>query len=396
MSYATPLDHSFVIEKFAGPGGMSEGLRLAGIDPGLTIGIENSRDACDTAIKAGHPRVLADVTTLDPIMFARQYGFPTGLHGSPPCQGFSPAGLGVGRKDTGVILQAIERIGHGEDPQLVVEWLRSVAQDDKSALCLEPLVWALILKPEWISMEQVATVLPLWEAVAKVLAAKGYSVWVGNVQAEQFGVPQTRKRAILLASRVRKVGAPVPTHSKFHNRDPFKLDPGVHGWIPMAEALGWGMTHRPYHTVAAGTKSGGADPQMIGGSGARAGIAKERREGRWIEKGVGFPRRFDGGSGGPLVIDGEEYRARDLRMGNLPSFTITEKARSWNVYDIDRTETPAEARDAVRLTVEDAGVLQSFPRDYAWQGTRTSQFQQVGNAVPPLLGEAMIRHVTRP
>lgn len=166
-------------------------------------------------------------------------------------------------------------------------------------------------------------------------------------------------------------------------------------WISMAEALGWGMTRRPYLTVAAGTKSGGADPQMIGGSGARAIIRREKEEGYWIEKGVGFPRRYDG-IGEVLIINGEEYRARDVRMQGVPAFTVTEKARSWMVFDVVRYGDVREARDAVRLPVDDAGVLQSFPRDYGWQGTKTSQFQQIGNAVPPLLGEAMARQLVGP
>jgi DNA (cytosine-5)-methyltransferase 1 len=415
----------------------------------------------------------------------------------------------------------------------VLDWLAETALDDKSALCLYPLYWALELEPEWITMEQVPTVLPLWEAIAEVLRSNGYSVWTGNVQAEQFGVPQTRKRAILLASRVREVTAPVPTHSKFHNRTPEKLDEGVQKWVSMAEALGWGMVKRPYPTVAAGTKSGGADPQMIGGSGARLTIAREREAGagHWIEKEVGFPRKYDGGSGGPIEIDGEQYRARDLRSENEPAFTVTEKARSWNVYDVevcghpehgevsflgaglandqqqkarsadqpshtitgkgtacwrfderfgdlepthmgdvynskgtlrpldqpamtltssmdngnfkfidaDRVKDVVAERlnnqsgtdfdlswpayrpaavvagrdlntapgangnrfngskksrnDGVRVSVEEAAILQSFPDTYSWQGTKTSQFQQIGNAVPPLLGEAMIRNL---
>src|SRR4051812_12501631 len=143
----TPLDQSFVIELFAGPGGMSEGLKMAGIDPALTIGIEKDRDACDTAEKAGHPRLQMDVRELDPIYTARQFGFPTGLHGSPPCPGFSPAGKGEGRKDTDFILEAIKRIGAGENARTVLDWLHFVARHDMSSLCIEPLHWALALKP---------------------------------------------------------------------------------------------------------------------------------------------------------------------------------------------------------------------------------------------------------
>lgn len=48
---------------------------------------------------------------------------------------------------------------------------------------------------------------------------------------------------------------------------------------------------------------------------------------------------------------------------------------------------------AVRVSIEEAGVLQTFPPDYPWQGTKSAQFRQVGNAVPPLLAYRVLEAV---
>lgn len=311
---------------------------------------------------------------------------------SPPCQTFSVAGRGTGRQALDQVLTLV-RDAAWMHP-LALHRAGELLGDDRTALVLTPLAHVYQHRPELVILEQVPTVLPVWEATAVELRTLGYSVWVGLLQAEMYGVPQTRKRAILVARRDGAVAKlPTPTHSLYYSRDPQRLDEGVLPWVSMAEALGWGS-----------------------------------------EDLVGFPRRSDGLA--EVVIGGTAYRARDLRSASHPAQTVTEKARSWSRFAsaprawgfTDRpavtvgnavgrgliggsgakaavvraieagTFIPSQGdgsnyAEATRITVEEAGVLQSYPRGFPFQGTKTKQFLQVGNAVPPLLAEAIIRGV---
>ncbi len=210
------------------------------------------------------------------------YGDYDLLIASPPCQTFSMAGGGAGRRALDDVLHAIDVRAYRHPAAL-----RAFGEDHdpRTALVLTPLAHVFRDLPRYVVFEQVPPVLPVWERCAEEMRAWGYSVWTGIVNAEQYGVPQTRKRAVLIAKRDPELdgeaASPTPTHSRYYSRDPKRLDEGVLPWVSMTEALGWGMTERPVITVTAGSgRQGGPDP-LDGGSGARAILRKERNAGRW-------------------------------------------------------------------------------------------------------------------
>lgn len=367
---------------FAGPGGWDEGLRL--LSRTDVRGCDTSAPACATAMAAGHRRLLQDVTRWPSWSLESHRGRVEGLIASPPCQGFSMAGKGRGRDDSMLLLKGIQAVERGKDIDRVIERLHAYMTDDRSVLVLEPLRWALALEPEWLAWEQVPGVLPIWEMCSLVLRARGYRTFVGKLHAEQYGVPQTRTRAILMASKRIQPTRPVPTHSKFYVRDRTRLDPGVKKWVSMAEALGWGFDA----TMRSNYGSGG-DP-------ANRGEREITEPAPTVTSKIGRNKWQMLGAGSTAPQTAGQV-PRDL---DEPSHTITGKGTAVFVHsqrtgNMEWRGDPADSatksrNDGVRVTVQEAAVLQSFRADYPWQGTKTQQFQQVSDAVPPLMAKAIV------
>lgn len=59
----------------------------------------------------------------------------------------------------------------------------------------------------------------------------------------------------------------------------------------------------------------------------------------------------------------------------------------------DNSKMVGRSENTIRLTVDQAATLQSFPAQFPWQGSRSSQFAQVGNAVPCLLAWHVLKQV---
>lgn len=333
-----------VIDLFSGPDGWGMGLRLLGRTD--VFGIDSDSAAVATARAAGH-HVRQAVLGRHPSVYVDTSWRPEGIVASPPCPGFSAAGLKAGIGDIPMLLAEVRsQINRGNSMDLAIERTLAWQQDSRSALSLEPLRWVCDLQPEWTTWEQVPTVLPLWEACAEVLRGRGYSVWTGKVHSEQFGVPQARTRAVLIARLDGLAGgynaeylAPLPTHSRYHRRLPQLMDPRVLPWVSMADALG---------------------PEWVPEA-ANDGTTLEDMQ--WV---FNRPSPTIVGSFRPDVVAKPAYR----KAGDTP-----------------RQKAPG----SVLVTVQQAAVLQSFPADYPWQGSEAAQRRQIGDAIPPLLARASLR-----
>jgi DNA (cytosine-5)-methyltransferase 1 len=311
-----------IVDLFAGPGGLDVAATKLGV---ATVGIEWDDDACTTRKAARLATVPGDVRKFGPSSFEDA----DVLAGGPPCQPFTIAGDGAGRKALDDVLAFAKR-SVAREPRDQIDRDLAEMEDERTGLVLEPLRWALEAVDSGnpykaIILEQVPSVLPVWKEYAEVLESEGYATDHGILKTEAYGVPQTRKRAILIARKgTEKVKLPKMTHRSYRKGVAREDgDSRLAPWVAMGDVL-----KRPYSFVVVSNYGTGGDPKLRG------------RRGSWE-----------------------------------PSATVTGK--------ISRNRIVSEGKDRERFTHSEAGRLQTFPRDYPWSGRDIGQ--QIGNAVPPRL-----------
>ena len=344
------------IDLFSGAGGMSLGARCAGVDVALAVECDPYAASTYSANHRGTPVFNNDIRKLTrQRLGAVAKKGPTIVFGGPPCQGFSYSNL---------------RTRSAENPEnwLVTEFLRVVR------------VW----KPDWVVFENVRGIVNtaggiFVDYVVDQLVKLGYTTIHGLLNAMDFGVPQDRTRFFLVGCRC---GIAPKLPGRTRRRTPTtadaisdlpRLDNGAsESWLPYGDSspsfytrrLRNGTDNSPNHLVT-------RNSQLVVRrySHIPPGGNWENIPGRLMHNYADRTR----------CHTGIYHRLRP----DEPSVVIGNYRKNMLIH-------PTQNRG---LSVREAARIQSFPDDYEFHGSIGFQQQQVGNAVPPLLAEAVFKTI---
>lgn len=355
------------IDLFCGAGGLSEGFRQAGYH--ILAGNDHDEAAGETFARTHRDARYfgGPIEQIEAGQFLRAGGLRRGeldiLIGGPPCQGYS-----VYNHQRGL---------HDNRSALYVEYLRIVDG----------------LNPKWVVVENVTGITSAGggaavEAIISGLQARGYAVECRILKAEQYGIPQERRRILFIGNRI---GVPNPWPRPTHG-------PGLKPYVTVGDAISdlpvltngqesemmtyLSAPQSPYQRILrVGSKT------VANHSAARlAAINIERLRhippgGSWRDIPFGL---LPAGMKRAKRSDHTKRYGR-LSWDGLASTVLTKCDPHWGAYfhpDQDRT-----------ITVREAARLQSFPDVFHFSGSRTEQYVQVGNAVPPLLGKHIAKAI---
>ncbi|HVA90742.1 MAG TPA: DNA cytosine methyltransferase [Chloroflexota bacterium] len=370
-----------VISVFSGAGGLSLGFTNAGLKP--LFGVDSNLDACKSYEKNLEvPSYNLDLNADDqaPLLkLLENHRKPLAVIGGPPCQGFSTAGNRTGR-------------------------------DPRNNLIFNYFALVEYLQPRWFLFENVEGLLTsgggkgVFELVRRFLSL-GYSVRLEKVNFAAFGLPQSRKRVIIIGNRLGlDFCFPRGTHSfesgKHNFISLFPSAPTVMealAGLPMAAVKKvpvayTGPIMTPYDACMRQGNQSGLVTRHYNSPNApdqeRLRLLRPGQTMKDLPEELWHPsfrkrafRRVQDGT--PTEKRGGAPSGIKRLRGDLCSLTITSSATREFIHPcLDRPMTP---REAARL--------QSFPDCFEFIGNASSVITQTGNAVPPLAAEVFARHL---
>ncbi len=361
------------IDLFCGCGGISVGLQRAGFEVIAGIDIEKKYLA---SFKHNFPKAKAlntDITTIPPDEFMRSVGIKPGeldlLVGGPPCQGFSK---NVPRKNR-----------YLEDP--------------KNLLVKSFLDYCEALRPKMVLMENVAEMKNGFEETYSQeiiirLQDEGYTITAAVLNSADYGVPQRRKRAFFMANRYDiQFSLPKRTHVSHKESDGSAIQlftpPPTHitvweaiGDLPSVEhGKGIEPTHYATQTQTEFQKLMRGHKQEVRNHVARKLADKQYERLASIGPGQGnkdLPQHLQTKGG----YSGAYGRlTKDMIAPTITRWVFHPGSGRWG-----------HPKDIRTLTIREVARIQSFPDDFEFVGSYNDQAGQLGNAVPPLLAQAIV------
>ena len=338
-----------VIDLFAGVGGLSLGFENCGFDVVLANEYDES---IATAYEANHRdtrMIVGDITSLD---LEKTFGAYAGkidvVIGGPPCQGFSQKGQ------------------------------RKTIHDERNFLFKYYVKVVELVKPKYFVMENVPNLLTaeggyFRKEIEELFNSMGYQLKMGVLNASDYGVPQNRRRAVIIGKR----GGEAPDLPKPRNIT-------VTIWDAISDlaylSSGEGAEEQEYRN----------EPQSEYQKMLRDGSAILRNHVATKHSDLALERlAMIPPNAGKEVLP-EEHLTKSIYSGTWTRMRKDEIS----VTITTRFDTPSSGKFTHpfldrAITVREAARIQSFPDSFRFVGNKGSQMKQVGNAVPPLLAGAI-------
>ena len=329
-----------VIDLFAGAGGMTHGFVATGFKPVLAI--ESEPDFAETyRANFGNHVLVGDIAevvdrgidaTADVVI------------GGPPCQGFSNL--------TG---------NRADDPRRGLwQYFMDIVESSGCKVFIVENVPNLLRSPEG-------------EGIIRRGQSLGYSVSFGKLMASKFGVPQNRKRAIIIGSRIGHIPLPEPNGKRMTVREAFRGIPLKPTYMQFQSQHEGYAVGEDLHVGRNPTEMSRKRYRLVPPGGNRFDLQRKAPELTprcWIKK-------QDGGTDLFGRLDYDTPARCTIRC----EFYKPEKGRYLH---------PVEHRP---ITHWEAARLQTFPDGFKWFGRKIRVAIQIGNAVPPVFAKAIAEHV---
>ena len=372
-------DKPTAISLFAGAGGCSLGFKQAGYD--IRFATDNDADAV-TSYRRNFNNIsceLADIREIDGATVLESSGLRSAeldiLLGGPPCQGFTSAGM-------------------------------KTSDDPRNSLLRHYVRLLDCIRPKWFVMENVEGLLTnagglhVRETVAAFLEA-GYSVNLEKVYAQGYGVPQRRKRVLIVGNRLGHDFVFPELLTRFSGnifrKSQITFTDAVGDLPPAARGADEPLLFRqpPRNELQAYLR---ADAQIVKDhyspllSNVQLARVRSLCPGQTMKdlpehlqhesfRRRAFRRVMDGT---PVEKRGGAPSGLKRLFADEPSLTITSAATREFIH-------PTEDRP---LTFRECARLQTFPDWFEFAGDASSRIQQIGNAIPPLLARRIAEHIS--